>query len=91
MIGKMLHKEEWEKCCISKGSREARKVLQLFPSFKLGNSISSASKLLFKYEHFFFMKTANLIKKMGPPPLFYKHTVPANKIWNQWDFKNPNV
>ena len=27
--------------------------------------------------------------KLGPS-LYSTNTVPANKIWNQWDFKNPN-
>ena len=45
----------------SGGGTTPRKNL---PSFKLGNSISSTwtgTKLLYKYEHFFFLKTAYLI------------------------------
>ena len=34
---------------------------------------------------FFFMKTGNLI--ISWVSLLFKHTVPANKIWNQWGFK----
>ena len=61
------------------------------PFFKLGRSISSSwtdTKLLFKYEHFFFLKAGNLVTNLVPS-LFYKHTVSerlsskSDKIWKQ--------
>ena len=60
-----------------------------------GNSISSIyadTKLLYKYEHFFSMKTCNLIMNCVP----YKHIVlerpssQSGKVWNQGDFKTPS-
>ena len=48
----------------SGGNRDARKNVQFFPSFKLRNSIFrtlSDTKLLFKYKHFFYLKTGSLI------------------------------
>ena len=50
---------------ISSGwSRTPIKFLQCSPSFNLGNSISRTqtdTKLLYKYEHFLYLKTGNLI------------------------------
>ena len=83
-----------------KGNCHSRKISQFFPWFKLGSSVSSFqtdTKLLHKYEHLFFLKTGNLVTNWVSLSLIYKHTVPErlssqpNKIWNQWNFKNPNL
>ena len=69
-----------------------------FPAFKAGNRISSTetdTKLVYKYEQFFFLITSNLIVTCASL-FFRKRTVPArlrsqySKTWKQGDFKNPN-
>ena len=56
------------------------------PFFKLGRSISSSwtdTKLLFKYEHFFFLKAGNLVTKLVPLSLLQTYCVWKTilKIW----------
>ena len=53
----------------------------LFPALKL-------TRYCYLKSTFFFHENWQFNHKLGPS-LFYKHTVPANKIWNQWDFKIP--
>ena len=81
-----------------RGSCNPKKMLQFLPSFKLGNNICSTiadTKVLYKYEHFFFWKIGSLII-MRSPSLLYKHTAPerlfsqSNKVRNQRDLKNLN-
>ena len=95
MIGKMLHiGKNGEKCCISRGSREARKVLQFFPSEKNLEIVFPTLKLTrncYLNMNISFSWKLPIWSTSASPSLFYKHTVPANKIWNQWDLKNPNV
>ena len=55
-----------------------RKILQFFPSFKLGISSSSTltdTELLCKYEHFSYLKNSNLTINWVTS-LFHKHTLP---------------
>ena len=56
----------------------ARNILLALLSFKLGNGIyrtyQTETKLLCNGEHFFFLKTGNLI--FGSPSQSYKHTLP---------------
>ena len=51
----------------------------LFPALKL-------TRYCYLKSTFFFHENWQFNHKLGPSP-FYKHTVPANKIWNQWGFK----
>ena len=60
----------------------------------LFSALKTDTKLLYKYEHFFYLKTGNLIKILVS--LSLRQTVPerlssqSSKIWSQVDFKNPN-
>ena len=72
------------------GSRcHSRKVLLFLLSFKLGNSIPSTLsdiKVSYNCEHFFFLKTGNLILNWVPSLSYYKYIVPE-KIWQNMKSK----
>ena len=69
MVGKMLHIGKNGKNVAYLGGAAKPGKFYNFSPVKLGNDISALklTKKLFKYEHFFFMKTANLIKKWVSP------------------------
>ena len=68
MVGKMLHIGKNGKNVAYLGGAAKPGKFYSFSPVKLGYDISALklTKKLFKYEHFFFMKTANLIKKWVP-------------------------
>ena len=68
MVGKMLHIGKNGKNVAYLGGAAKPGKFYNFSPVKLGNDISALklTKKLFKCEHFFFMKTANLIKKWVP-------------------------
>ena len=65
----------WKNSCYS-GERSPRKILQILPSFKLGNSISTTqadTKLVCNYEHF-FLENWQFNHTLIPPVLHIYNT-----------------
>ena len=102
MIGKILHIGKnlnkarcWRKSLVCPKHLGGVTMLGKYCNFSLFSNLETVFPALKLTRNcylkwtFPFHENWQFNHKLGPS-LYSTNTVPANKIWNQWDFKNPN-